>query len=53
MTLVQRLNSLKVRYARLKRQHREREPIHREMVFLMCKILRRETAQERRENAGN
>ena len=47
MTLVQRLETLKARYARLKRQHREREPIAREMVIVMCKILKREMRHAR------
>ena len=53
MTLRKRLDSLKAQYARLKRQHRRRNDIAREMSFIMVKLIKRELAQERRANAGN
>ena len=55
MTLTQRLEALKVRYAKAKRQHQARNDLAREMSHIMVKLIRRELAQERREasNAGN
>lgn len=49
MTLTQRLFSLRERYARMKRLHRERNPIAREMSHIMVKLLKRENAQDRRK----
>jgi len=47
MKLIDRLESLKRRYRLLQNQHRASEPVHREMVLVMCKILKREIRQER------
>ena len=47
MTLIHRLEALKARYAKLKKQHRKRNNIHREMVMILCKILKREMRHAR------
>lgn len=49
LTLAQRLFALKGEYDRSKRQHREREPLAREMSHIMVQILKRENARDRRE----
>lgn len=53
MTLTRRLLLLRERYARLKRLHREREPIAREMSMIVVKLLKRENAQDRRLHNAN
>jgi hypothetical protein len=55
MILTQRLFALREQYAAAKRQHREREPLAKEMAYIVVKLLKRENAQDRRlaRNAGN
>ena len=47
-TLKQRLDALKIRYAKAKRNHKEHDSIAHEMAFIMVKILKREIAQDKR-----
>jgi len=53
MTLTQRLHALKEQYAKLKRHHRKRDDVAKEMSHIMVKLIKREVAQDRRANAGN
>ena len=48
-TLVQRLDALKIAYAKSKKQHRPRAYLAREMSFIMVKLIKRELRQEARD----
>ena len=49
MTLTQRLEALKIEYAKSKKQHRPRDYLAREMSHIMVKLIKREINQEKRE----
>ena len=51
-TLTQRLAALKIEYARMKRQHRRRNDLVREMSYIMVKLIKRELRQEARDAHG-
>ena len=46
MTLIQRLQALKVEYAKSKKQHRPRDYLAREMSHIMVKLIKREIRQD-------
>ena len=48
MTIIERLNLLKARYQKAKRNHWERKSIEREMGLIVVRQLKREIRQDRK-----
>ena len=48
MKIIERLEILKQRYAKARRNHQERESIAREMMLLVLKQMKREIRQDRK-----
>lgn len=51
LTLTQKLVALRKEYDRCIRRRRKSEEVHKEMVEVMRRILKRENSQDRRKSA--